>query len=135
MTIRVEQEALDALPELLADPKIMPQVFTNLLDNAIKYSKKGTLITLSLQDRGPGFCLICIHNIGIPISEVERKRVFEREYRSEIARAFNPVGNGLGLPIAQAIIERHGGSVSVTSEPAHDHKGYANVRFYVKVPL
>ena len=104
----------EGIPTIAADRGSLSEVIVNLVDNAIKYSNEGGLIILtaaakndmveiSVQDNG----------IGIPSSLVSH--LFEKFYRSHRSRE-STVGTGLGLYIAKAIIDSHGGSISVRSE-------------------
>lgn len=97
-----------------ADPDRIRQVLVNLLDNAIRFSPSGETVlvriasasdgvAVSVQDRGPG------------IPAAEQARVFERFYRADKARARDAGGAGLGLAIAQTLIEAHGGHIALES--------------------
>jgi signal transduction histidine kinase len=100
-----------------ADADRIRQVLVNLLDNAIRFSPVGgtvsvtvspssSQVTVSVQDRGP----------GIPAKE--QVRVFERFYRGDKSRARKgDVGAGLGLSIAQTLVQAHGGHVTLASAP------------------
>ncbi len=95
-----------------ADRKRMEQVLQNLVGNAVKYSPKGTEVTVSL-DVSATECRISVTDRGIGIPPGELDRVFERYYR---AGARKPVqGLGLGLYITRDIVERHGGKLHVQS--------------------
>ena len=103
------------------------QVWTNLIDNAIKYSPRGSTITLrvgatdsqatlSVADQGPG------------IAAEHRERIFDRFYRIDEGRAREMGGTGLGLAIAKWAVEAHGGQLTLSS-------GDAGAVFSVILPL
>lgn len=89
------------------------QVVEILLDNAAKYSQSGATVTVKLSQHG-GNCLLQVANPGEPIEGEQRKRIFERFYRADKARAMNH-SYGLGLPIAMSILQEHGGKIWVDS--------------------
>jgi two-component system phosphate regulon sensor histidine kinase PhoR len=109
------------------DPKLMEQVFTNLIDNACKYSEDnnvkikisnitdGENIIISVSDKGPG------------ISQEHLSRIFERFYRVDESRT-TIKGSGVGLSIVKHIINKHKGKIWVESVPNH------GTSFYIKLP-
>lgn len=107
------------LPEDLtvrADPDRLRQVLVNLVENAIKYNKESGTLTLSAVAEG-GWVKVAVADTGIGIPPQDLPRVFERFYRVDKARSRELGGTGLGLAIVKHIVEAHGGSVSVESEP------------------
>ncbi|MBN2445200.1 MAG: GAF domain-containing sensor histidine kinase [Phycisphaerae bacterium] len=107
-----------AIPKLWVDPILMQIVLYNLLDNAAKYSHSNTEIRVASEcmtsDEGKRY-RIHVDNWGIGVSEADRERVFDRQFRTSEARGLAVTGLGLGLTIARAIVERHGGRLSVTN--------------------
>lgn len=89
------------------------EVFTILLDNAIKYSPKKSVIEISSK-KSSDKIEVLIKDHGIGIDKVEINKIFDRFYRSDKSR--NEEGFGLGLPIAKKIIEAHGGDITVKSD-------------------
>lgn len=114
----VEVSATDGPRLVLADADRMEQVLVNLLDNAIKYSPEGGRITVAIDDEGPApemvGIAVCDEGVGIPAEALPR--VFERFYRVGRARSRDGGGSGLGLSIAKAIVEAHGGDITLESE-------------------
>jgi|GEM_PF-6543457 len=105
---RFEMEFPPQWPAIRVDPHRLEQVFRNILDNAIKYSPRGGLITV----RGtayPAEVVVSITDQGIGIAPDELNRLFEKFFRAR--RAGRVAGSGLGLPIAHAIVEQHGGRI------------------------
>ena len=96
-----------------ADRFRLDQVITNLLANALKYGE-GSPIDISVSRDGR-WAVVAVRDRGIGIASDQIERVFDRFER--VARSQNYAGLGLGLYIAKQIVEAHGGTISVTSEP------------------
>ncbi len=120
--------SLDAEEELylIVDRTRISQVWANLLDNAIKYGKVGGWVKIFAGVEGR-YCLVVIEDNGMGISENEQGRIWERLYRGDRSRSEK--GLGLGLNYVRAVVETHGGSVSVQSVL---HEGS---RFEVRLPF
>ncbi len=106
---------LDYTGEIRADRKMLDTVFSNLLDNAIKYNRPGGDVTVATGLVGDTVEL-SVTDTGIGIPEEDLPRIFERFYRVDKARSRDTGGTGLGLSIVKHIAEVHGGSVAVQSE-------------------
>lgn len=89
------------------------RVFENIISNAIKYSYKPGSINISLS-RESDHALVCFHNRGIALKEDELTKVFDRFYRSDMARSPEKGGTGIGLSIAKSIVELHQGKIWAT---------------------
>ncbi len=102
------------LPTIAADPASLSEVFGNLIDNAIKYSNEGGAISVTAGVSGD-FVEIQVsdHGIGMPGNVVSN--LFQKFYRSHRSRE-TVAGTGIGLYISKAIVESHGGTISVRSE-------------------
>lgn len=112
--------------DILLDYKIEPglvihgnseqikQVVMILLDNALKYTDPRGNINIALKKENTGIVL-SVSNTGKGIPEEHLNRIFDRFYRIDKSRSRNSGGYGLGLPIAKAIVEQHGGKISVKS--------------------
>lgn len=111
--IRIVNE-LDAQVAVNADRARIEQVFTNLIDNAIKFNKENGSIRLYGEEAG-GSVKVTVEDGGIGIPEKDVGRVFERFYRVDKARSRELGGTGLGLSIVRHIVELHGGSAGVES--------------------
>lgn len=103
------------------------QVVDILLDNAQKYSTKQGETTLSLRPDGKKHCLLTVVNQGPSLSPQDMKHLFERFYRADPARERNG-SYGLGLPIAQGIVQAHRGRIWVESKDGFNY-------FFVQLPL
>jgi signal transduction histidine kinase len=105
-----------ALPDLMLDAERMSQVFKNLIANAIRYSESGTIL-VSANLIGPTV-EIAITDNGPGISAHDLEHIFDRFYRADQSRSRAPEGSsGLGLAIAKALVQAHGGQISAQSEP------------------
>lgn len=102
------------LPTIAGDPASLSEVFGNLIDNAIKYSNEGGAIAVTATAKGDMVEIsIEDHGIGMPASVVGN--LFQKFYRSHRSRE-TVAGTGIGLYISKAIVESHGGTISVRSE-------------------
>lgn len=100
---------------VFADKEKIRQVFTNLVENSIKYGKQNGSITASMYKTDGKHILIEISDDGIGIPEKHLPRIFERFYRTEEGRSIDVSGSGLGLAICKHIIEAHGQTIHVRS--------------------
>jgi signal transduction histidine kinase len=105
----------DKFPILEVDPRWIKQVFRNILDNAVKYSPDGGLIVIRGEERKSDV-VITFADQGIGISPENLIPMFERYFRVRSATNLHIPGTGLGLPIARAIVEAHGGRIWAESK-------------------
>ena len=98
-----------------ADPRRLEQMLLNLVDNAIKFSRRGGVVTVG-HERGERD-LVSVSDTGEGIPAEHLPRIFERFYRVDRARSRDLGGTGLGLAIVKHLARAHGGEVSVTSAP------------------
>lgn len=110
-----------------ADIKKIRQVLSNLIRNAIQFTPSGGQITVSLEPKGSDI-ITCVRDTGVGISPDIQKYIFTKFY--QVARQAGPgsKGSGLGLAISKGIVQIHGGSIWLESEPS---KGS---RFYFSLP-
>ncbi len=101
-----------------ADKDAIHQVFTNLIDNAIKYAGSGARIEVGAQDDENGVEFY-VRDYGPGIASEHLPRLFERFYRVDKARSRESGGTGLGLAIAKHIVRAHGGKIRVDSQINH----------------
>lgn len=104
---------------VMADAARLHQVLANLIANAIRYAPQGDqdppTINVILRDQLDSAQII-IQDNGPGLTDEQQQHVFDRFWRSDAARSRNQGGSGLGLTIAQSIIEAHGGSIAVASQ-------------------
>lgn len=126
LTLRLEPAQGAAV--VSGDAALLRQVVTNIVDNAIKYTPSGGVVTVGLAVRGQQ-AVIRVADTGIGIDRDDQVRLFEKFYRIKRRDTADIPGTGLGLAIVKSIVERHGGRVWVESEL---NKGST---FYVSLPL
>ncbi|MGH2643808.1 MAG: sensor histidine kinase, partial [Chitinophagaceae bacterium] len=102
---------------VMADKEKIRQVLLNLLDNSIKYGKQNGHTVASIYKMEGKKTLVEFSDDGIGIAEEHLSRVFERFYRTDKARSRSDGGTGLGLAIVKHIVEAHGQTINVRSNP------------------
>jgi signal transduction histidine kinase len=107
---------VDGAVPVLGDQARLRQVFFNLLDNAIKYTREGGSVEVRVGERG-SMAVAVVRDTGIGIPPEHLPHVFDRFYRVDKARSRAEGGSGLGLSIARSIVEAHGGQIELTSAP------------------
>ena len=112
----VIDEELPKRAEIHADEQKIRQLILILVDNAVKYTPEHGRISVRVQEE-KGNVELFVSDTGIGIAPEHQERIFERFYRVDKARSRRMGGNGLGLAIAREIVEAHGGSIAVESEP------------------
>lgn len=99
---------------LKGDLAYLTRAFTNLLQNAIRYTPAGGTVELRALQSGPQL-QVMILDTGVGIAKENLEKIFERFWRTDRARRFDDGGSGLGLSITQAVVQSHGGKIAVTS--------------------
>jgi two-component system sensor histidine kinase BaeS len=114
--VRMFTSIAGGLPELCVDPERMGQVLGNLLDNALRHTPAGGTVTISATaSRRSGGVALSVADTGEGIPAEHLTHVFERFYRVDTARDRAHGGSGIGLAIAKALVEAHGGQLTATS--------------------
>lgn len=122
----VEFHGEDGLPSIVADPDLVTQVVTNLVSNAVKFTRAGGRVDVSLR-RAPEGVEVAVADTGVGIPPEALARIF-----APFERVRNPLkagGAGLGLAISKAIVEMHRGRIGVSSEAGRGS------RFHFVLPL
>lgn len=111
---KLEINIPDSLPPVRMDVGRIGEVLIHLLDNAGKYSPSGTSVNITAEVRN-GEVITSVADHGPGIEEMEQEMIFEKFYRGRNER-MTIQGTGMGLAIARAIVELHGGKIGVTSQ-------------------
>ncbi len=122
--ITVTVEPAD-LVEASADAIRLGQAINNLVDNALKYTPAGGRVSLSVRGEGQS-AIVTVSDNGPGVPVTEREAIFRRLYRGDASRSQR--GLGLGLSLVKAIVEAHGGTVTVDDSPG------GGARFTVRLP-
>ncbi|MBV9147643.1 MAG: DUF4118 domain-containing protein [Acidobacteria bacterium] len=113
----VEVRIPPQLPPAVMDFGWITKVLTHLLENAVKYSSAGSPIFISAEVKGDRL-ITNVADRGSGIDDLERSLIFDKFYRGQSQR-YRVQGTGMGLAIVKAIVEAHGGRISVTSQVGH----------------
>jgi signal transduction histidine kinase len=101
--------------EILGDAEGLADLMGNLLSNAIRYTPSGGRVDFQMRQAGTAL-VIEVADTGIGIPQPDLPRIYDEFFRSQAARQAVPEGTGLGMSIVKAVVERHGGTISVDSE-------------------
>ena len=123
--VSFDVEGAEALPSLRGDPDKLAQLFLNVLDNAMKHSPRGTTVHVR-GSRDDGAVVVRVRDAGSGLPQGAQTRLFQRFYRGENAQRD---GAGLGLAIAQAIAQAHGGSIRASNVDG------GGAEFTVRLPI
>jgi signal transduction histidine kinase len=126
--ISLEMELPEDLALVSANREDLFRVFTNLLDNAIKYNRRGGRVLIRAR-KDEGFIGVEIQDTGIGIAKKDLDQIFDEFYRVKTKETRSIPGTGLGLAIAKRIVEAHNGQIEVESKP---HEGST---FRVLLPI
>lgn len=106
----------ESIPELMADEKLLDELFGNLISNAMKYTPSGGKVRVALAREREHLVRFEVSDTGIGIPEEDIPRLFTEFFRAENAKALSEEGTGLGLAIVKEILDFLGGSISVKSK-------------------
>jgi signal transduction histidine kinase len=112
--VTLESTSSADLPVMQADPERLGQVLTNLLDNALRHTPRGGSVAVSARATDDDL-IIAVSDTGDGIPPEHLTRLFDRFYRVDAARDREHGGAGIGLAIAKALVEAHGGSIQADS--------------------
>jgi signal transduction histidine kinase/CheY-like chemotaxis protein/CHASE3 domain sensor protein len=116
--ITMVQEVPGSTEVLYADRGRFMQIMYNLLSNAVKFTPEGGTVTVKCEAREGSFA-IAVEDTGIGIPAADQSRIFDEFEQVDSSVARTQQGTGLGLALTKRLIELHGGSISVMSEPGH----------------
>lgn len=123
---RFELHGFDRPVPIPGDRDLLAVVFSNLVENAVKYSPNGGTIRLDLST-GEGQVTVRVMDEGIGVNSADAARLFDKYFRA--SNAAGTTGAGLGLHLARCIVDTHGGGISVASQPGQ------GAAFTVRLPL
>ena len=103
--------------DIYADPQAIERIMNNLIDNAIKYSEKGSEILVITKNDSDSFIKVMVEDSGSGISDEDQDFIFSRFYRTASARATDNQGSGLGLAIVKHLVNSLNGEVGIDSVP------------------
>jgi two-component system, sensor histidine kinase and response regulator len=135
--IQLAHDIDSSLPDVYVDAQKIQQVLLNLLDNALKFTRRGGTVRVCARphagitgngSREPSL-LVSVTDTGIGINDEERRRLFYPYQQTSSAESISEKGTGLGLSICKMIVEAHGGSISVASDPGE------HTTFYFTLPV
>lgn len=107
---------IEPMLSLFGNEKAIRQLVNILMDNAMKYSPAGGLVSLSLNRQGRHLCLSVMNTTKDPVEEKNLSRIFDRFYRMDDSRSSENGGYGIGLSVAKAIVTAHNGKISAVSQ-------------------
>ena len=113
---RLTLDMADALPAIVGDAARLTRILTNLLSNAQKYTPAGGRITIAARQETGGV-RVSVQDTGIGLSPEEQAQIFTPFFRAQHDTTQGVGGTGLGLAITRALVELHGGAITVTSVP------------------
>ena len=123
---QLEYTVDEGLHEILLDRKLMRQLISNLVSNAIKYSPAETVVRIQLSSRDAAV-ILTVSDQGIGIPEADLPHLFEPFHRA--ANVGTISGTGLGLVITREAVELHGGTITVESQQG------VGTTFHVRIPI
>jgi len=123
--VRIAPPKLVAHAKLSLDSQMFSQCLYNMIENAIEYSFRNTLVQISsrgLTHKGQTKYVLDIVNGGVGMleGEIKNRLIFLQGYRGTLTESWNRRGNGLGLAVAETVIRNHGGAITVKSIPSRD---------------
>ncbi|WP_438444970.1 sensor histidine kinase [Gorillibacterium sp. sgz5001074] len=113
----IEMEAELEETTVTADEELMGQVWMNLIHNSLKFTPDNGTVRIRVSPAEHGGATVVVADTGIGISPEDQACMFDRFYKADKSRNRNLGGSGLGLAIVRKIVEMHGGSIQVASEP------------------
>ncbi len=125
---RLQLEIGATLAHVRGDRTHLANVFYNLIDNAVKYCEREPVIVISTRSDEKGIT-VSMRDNGIGIPRAEQTKIFDRLYRVPTGDRHNVKGFGLGLSYVKAVVDQHGGSIRLESEPG------TGSTFHITIPF
>ena len=118
---------VEPMLSLNGNEKSIRQLVNILIDNAMKYSPEGGIVSLSVHAQNRSLCLSVFNTTIDPIEKQNLSHIFERFYRMDFSRSSQTGGYGIGLSVAKAIVSAHNGRISAATQDGHSLQ--INVQF------
>ncbi len=115
--VTLEEDVAADLPRLVGDRRRIRQVLLNLVSNAVKFTPRGGSVRVSAAANAEGGLVLTVADTGIGIEAADIPRVFEPFVQLGRDKGISGEGTGLGLPLCKELVELHGGTISLTSQP------------------
>lgn len=112
---------------VVGDQLMIRRALSNLLSNALRYTRRGGAVSVSIEEPQGGGTLLAVENPGDPIPPEQLQRLFDRFYRLDASRHKTSEGTGLGLSITRSIVAAHGGTITAAS-------ANGRIRFEIRFP-
>lgn len=104
--------------EIKAEPQLLKEALSNIIDNAVKYTPNGKNVTVAMRKTNGNIDII-IDDEGIGVDKAVLQKIFDPFWREDVSHSKSVPGHGLGLPIVQWIVQAHHGSIEIKSEKGH----------------
>jgi PAS domain S-box-containing protein len=114
-SLRVITHFPPMIPPVMADAAAITEAFEKLLDNALKFGETGEYVEIMIRDTEGPVVQLAVRDYGIGVPQAEQAKIFQRFYQVDGSATRRYGGTGLGLAVAKAIIEGHGGKIGVKS--------------------
>lgn len=114
--VKLELELAAEAPGIVGDGRAVKQIVLNLLSNAVKFSREGSVVTVSSAIAGDGRVVVQIGDSGIGIDQADLPKIMEPFGQAASAESRGHEGTGLGLPLANRLVELQGGTLDLVSE-------------------
>jgi PAS domain S-box-containing protein len=115
--VSLNEDVAPDLPRFRGDRRRIRQVLLNLVSNAVKFTREGGSVRVAAAANADGGLVLTVADTGIGIEAVDIPRVFEPFVQLGRDKGISGEGTGLGLPLCKELVELHGGTISLTSEP------------------
>ena len=115
------------IPPVMADVRAITEAFEKLFDNALKFGADGEQIEVIVRDTEGPVVQVAVRDYGIGVPQAEQNKIFQRFYQVDGSATRRYGGSGLGLAVAKAIVEGHGGKIGVRSKPGEGSVFYFNL--------
>ena len=131
------KDEVDELPSIQGDRYMLDLVFSNIIDNAIRYSQTGKEVRIYAESESPKTIQIVIEDFGWGIPDEDLEWIFEAGFRSPKVKKLQRRGVGLGLHQTLEFVRLHRGDLWATSRPGYSEAPLSShiVRFFVRLPI